>query len=81
MCIFLILNNDVNNCAYFLFFAIINIPDVSLSILWTIKGFDPSKYLEFFKRSVIFLKDLVPDWTGIPAGLLIIIKLLLFSII
>mgnify|MGYP006167673457 CR=1 FL=1 len=72
-------NKDVNNCAYFLFFAIIKTPEVSLSNLWTIKGFVFKKYLESFKTSITFLKDLVPAWTAIPNGLFITIKLLLSS--
>ena len=74
MWIFLILKSEVNNWANFLFLAIINIPDVSLSILWTINGFAFSKYLVFLIISIIFLKDFVPDWTGIPEGLFKTIK-------
>jgi len=38
------------------------------------------KYFEFFNISIIFLYDFVPDWTGIPVGLLITIKFSLSSI-
>ena len=40
-----------------------------------------SKYFVSRKASTIFLKDLVPDWTAIPEGLLITIKFSLSSII
>ena len=45
----------------------------------TIYGFVFSKYLESFKTSITFLNDLVPACTAIPLGLIITIKLLLFS--
>ena len=81
MCIFLILKSEVNSWAYSLFLATIITPEVSLSSLWTTKGFVCSKYFVFFNISMMFLKDFVPAWTGIPLGLLITIKLSLFSMI
>ena len=69
----------MKSCANFLFFAIIKTPDVSLSSLCTIKGFEFLKYIVFLSISIIFLNDLVPDWTGIPIGLLITIKFSLSS--
>ena len=77
--IFLSLNNDVNSWAYFLFFATIKTPVVSLSILWTEKGIQLSNSFVALMISIIFLFALVPDWTGIPAGLLITAKFSLFS--
>ena len=38
------------------------------------KGFEFSKYFVFLIISIMFLNDLVPDWTGIPVGLLITIN-------
>ena len=70
----------MNNWAYFLFFATIIIPDVSLSNLCTVYGDWPSNSLVYLKISRIFFLDFVPDWTDIPAGLLITTKLSLFSI-
>ena len=80
LCIFLILNNDVNSWAYFLFLATIRTPVVSLSILWTVYGWESLKYLLLPNISIMFLRDLVPDWTEIPDGLFIIIKFSLSSI-
>ena len=73
-------NSDVNNWAYFLFLATIRIPVVSLSILWTGYGYVSLNSLVLFNISKMFLFDLVPDWTEIPAGLLITEKLGLSSI-
>ena len=75
------LNNEVNNWALSLFFAIIKTPDVSLSNLWTENGLLPSKILLFVKISTKFFFDLVPPCTDIPALLFKTIKLSLSSMI
>ena len=70
----------MNNCAYSLFLATISNPDVSLSILCTLKGEQLINSFVFRSISIIFFLDLVPDWTEIPAGLFITTKLSLLFI-
>ena len=73
-------NRVVNSWAYFLFFATIKTPVVSLSILCTAYG-DLSLNSWVLRRiSKIFFFDFVPDWTEIPEGLFITAKFSLFSI-
>ena len=78
---FLSLNNEVNNCALSLFFAIINTPDVSLSKRWTENGFVSWKISLLEKISTRFFFDLVPPWTDMPELLFKTIKFSLLSII
>ena len=71
----------MSSCAVGLFFAIKNIPDVSLSNLCTGYGLSSLKILLFEKISIRFFFDFVPPWTDMPACLLRTIKSSLFSII
>jgi len=54
---------------------------VSLSNLWTEKGFVPSKILLLAKISTRFFFDLVPPCTDMPEALFKTTKLSLLSII
>ena len=81
MWIFLNRKREVSNWADSLCFAIIKTPDVSLSNLWTEKGFVFSKISLFANISSKFFLDLVPPWTEIPELLFKTIKSSLLSII
>ncbi len=78
---FLSLNNEVNNWADSLCLAIIKTPDVSLSSLWTEKGFVFWKISLLANMSTRFFLDLVPPWTEMPELLFNTIKSSLLSII